>query len=435
MSNSKIFCNVPWTNAHIYWDGSLGTCCSEQHRPYRDDLKDEYNLSKMTVIEWYNSKPMKEIRNNITGDKELSICKRCYYEESIGYESRRIKENFKSVIFTKQAFDKSYIQSPWIDKFEAPDRDQSPPIDWHVDLGNECNLSCKMCNPNASSQIASKYTTWGLPFERRKNWTNDDTSWNNFLISVDNSNINRLHLMGGEPMLSKRFKQLVDYLIDTNRTGISISFVTNGTILDQEFIDKLKKFRSFDLEISIESLHKNNHYIRQGMGSITDLVKENIEKLAAQQTETFKVILRSVPQLLNVNNYHEYILWAWEQKLAVQGIPLARPAYLSINVLPESIRKSFIDNYENTKSIIQQQSTRSISTLTTGRDTSRLDIQLIAECNSIIHLLKESEPIDIETQRKELANWLIKWDKSFDLNAYDYYPEYSEFLQSIGYEV
>ena len=435
MANSTIFCNVPWTNVHIYWDGSFGACCSEKHKPYDDTLRDKYNLSNMTVIEWYNSKPIKDIRNDISGNKKLSICKQCYYEESIGYESRRIKENFKSVIFTKQAFDKSYLQSPWNDKFERPDQDQSPPIDWHVDLGNECNLSCKMCNPNASSQIASKYATWGLKFERRKNWINDDASWDNFLTSIDKSNINRLHLMGGEPMLSKRFKQLVDYLIDKNRTNISISFVTNGTLLDQEFINKLKSFRSCDIEISIESIGKNNDYIRQGLDDVTNLVKSNIEKLAAQQTETFKIVLRSVPQLFNVNNYHEYILWAWKQKLSIQGIPLTKPAYLSINVLPKSIRKSFISNYEQVRSTIQQQSGASISTLATGRDISRLDIQLIAECNSLIHLLQEEDPVDVEIQRKELAHWLIRWDKTFNLNAYDYYPEYADFLRSISYEV
>jgi hypothetical protein len=172
-----------------------------------------------------------------------------------------------------------------------------------------------------------------------------------------------------------------------------------------------------------------------GMGAITDLVRGNIEKLAQQQSDTFKVILRSVPQLLNVNNYHEYILWAWKQKLSIQGVPLYRPAYLSINVLPETIRKSFISNYEQAKSTIQQQSNRSINTLTTGRDTSRLDIQLVAECNSVIQLLSVPSSDDIKIQHTELANWLMRWDKEFGLNAYDYYPEYTEFLRSIGYEV
>ena len=83
-------------------------------------------------------------------------------------------------------------------------------------------------------------------------------------------------------MLSKRFRELVDYLISKKRTDISISFVTNGTILDQTFIDQLKTFRSFDIEISLESVLKNNDYIRQG--SNTDQTIKNIDDLKLTDT-------------------------------------------------------------------------------------------------------------------------------------------------------
>ena len=437
MANSKIFCNVPWTNTHVYWDGGLGMCCSEKHRPYADDQWSTHNLSKLNLVEWYNSESMKAVRSNILGNQKLSQCQGCYSEESVGYESRRIKENFKSVIFTEQAFDKSYTQSPWFEKFESAKdyKDQSPPNDWHVDLGNECNLSCKMCKPQASSLIASKFISWGMPVDKRKNWTNDDTSWNNFLESINLCKINRLHFMGGEPMINKRFYQIIDHLLEAYRKEISISFVTNGTIFDQNLIDKLKHFNSCDIEISLESVSKNNDYIRQGIKAVTELVKNNIEKLLQQQTDKFHVVLRSVPQLLNVNNYHEYILWAYEKKLSIQGIPLTTPAYLSIDILPVSIRKELIKRYEQVKSLIKQGSDRSFTTIATGRDTSRLDIQLIKECDGIISILNKPEPLNVLDLRKDLAEWLIRWDKEFDLNAYDYYPEYTNFLKSIGYEV
>jgi sulfatase maturation enzyme AslB (radical SAM superfamily) len=437
MADSKIFCNVPWTNTHIYWDGSFGVCCSETGKPYTDNQRDYYNLSNMTVSDWYKSKPINDIRTAITGKEKLSICRICYHEESLRHESRRIKENFKSVIFTDHAFDKSYKQSPWFNKFESDQYNTTPqpPLDWHVDLGNECNLSCKMCSPAASSQIFNRYVNWGLTVDRRKNWTNDETSWNNFLISIDNSSINRLHFMGGEPMINKRLFQIIDYLLDKNRTNISISFVTNGTILNQDFVNKLKLFKSCDIEISLESVDKNNNYIRQGPESTTNLVKPNIEKLISQQTNTFKIVMRSVPQLLNVNNYHQYILWAWQKQVSIQSIPLITPNYLSILVLPAIIRKEFVENYKKVKDIIQKESNRTFSTIATGRDTSRLDIQLIKECDSIISILLEPEPVNIKLLQTELAIWLIRWDKEFNLNAYDYYPEYTEFLQSIGYEI
>ena len=151
MPIKKIFCSVPWTNTHIYWDGSYGTCCSENCQPHND--RTNYNLSNMQVIEWFNSLPMQTVRQQIKSNAPLDLCKDCYVEESYGHESRRIKENLKTVIFTEQAFERSYQQSPYVKDFANNVTDRLP-IDWHVDLGNECNLACKMCEPVASSKIS-----------------------------------------------------------------------------------------------------------------------------------------------------------------------------------------------------------------------------------------------------------------------------------------
>lgn len=431
MPNKKIFCNVPWTNTHIYWDGSFGACCSEKSKPYSESQT--FNLKQLTVSEWHNSEPMKQFRLNIHKDNQLPQCQGCYYEEQHGYESRRIKENFKSVIFTEQAFDKSYQQSGWYNRFESAKElaNITAPIDWHVDLGNECNLACKMCEPKASSLIADKYRKWGLWSNNKTNWVNDSDSWNNFISSVDSTPINRIHFMGGEPMLSKRFRELVDHLINTNRTDMSISFVTNGTIRDQQFIDKLKKFRSFDIEVSLESISNNNDYIRQGSNIQETLA--NIQDLISQQDDHFHVVLRSVPQLLNINNYDQYILWAWNHQVAIQGIPLIQPAYLKVSVLPLELRKTFVKKYQQVRELIASQATTTFATMTTGRDPSRLDIQLIRECDSMIALLESPEPDNIESLRLTLNEWLTRWDQEYKLDARLYYPEYKEFFESIGY--
>ena len=432
MPNKKIFCNVPWTNTHIYWDGSFGMCCSEKSKIYPDNQSTEFNLKNYTITDWYNSKPLQQARFDMLGDDKLSSCRGCYYEEEHGYESRRIKENFKSVIFTEQAFEKSYQQSHWKERFESTLA--NPPIDWHIDLGNECNLACKMCNPNASSLVADKYRRWGIDSAIRKNWVNDQESYNNLIKSINSIAIRRIHFMGGEPMLSKRFRDIVDHLIEQNKhINLSISFVTNGTIVDQEFIDKLKTFKSFDIEISLESIYKNNNYIRQG-SDINQLLK-NIKLLLDQQTETFKVVLRSVPQLLNVNNYDQYILWAWKNNVSIQGIPLIEPDYLKISVLPKEFRLSLISRYQSVVRQIQEETMSTLITVTTGRNTKHLDLQLIRECQSIIDFLKSDEPSNVVELRTQLRDWLMQWDSEFNLNAYYYYPEYAEFLKDIGYNV
>jgi len=389
----------------------------------------------MSVGSWYNSTPMQQFRKNIQSATPIPACQGCYHEEEHGYESRRIKENFKSVIFTEQAFDRSYQQSPYYSEFERSDYSTSKlPIDWHVDLGNECNLACKMCEPSASSSISNQYMKWQLIDESaNRNWTQDAESWNNFTASIlAVPNLNRLHFMGGEPLLNKKFTELLDFLIDNKKTGISISFVSNGTMINSDLIEKLKQFCTFDIEISIESIKNNNDYIRQG-SHVQDTMK-NIMWLKEQQSEQFHLVMRSVPQLLNVNNYDQYIQWAWENQLPVQGIPLIDPDYLQISVLPIALRTKIKKQYVNLVKFFEQQKP-AMATLITGRNVSGLAQQLLRECQSVISMLDAPEPNNVDELRSKLVMWLMRWDRVYKLNAFDYYPEYQEFLHEIQYTV
>lgn len=436
MPHKDIFCSVPWTNLHIYWDGGFGVCCCENVRAYNIDQTSKFNIKNMSVGEWYNSHPIQKSRLDILGDKKLPMCKLCYAEESVGYESRRIKENFKTVIFTEYNLNKSFEQSPARPVIDESGKTTTLPIDWHVDFGNECNLACKMCYPRASSKIASQYKHWGMLDENKSifvNWTENEQAWNNFLKSVDETkNLNRLHFMGGEPLLNRRFEPLLDYLIDKNRNkDVSISFVTNGTLYRQSLIDKLKKFKSCDIEVSLESFDRTNDYIRQG-SKYEDVIK-NVNLLMSQTNSNFNLVMRAVPQLLNVNSYHNYIRWCLKNRVSVQGIVLQNPDYLQIRVLPLELRKTFLNRYLELKNDLQEHLQQTPKTMFTGRDTSRLELSLLRETESIINLLNQPCSENVEEQRKNLVAWLQRWDKEYNLNALDYYPEYAEFLTEYGY--
>jgi len=425
MSNSKIFCSVPWTNTHVYWNGRFGMCCSEVHPP----ANQTHNLKFYSVANWYNSKPLVDFRQRILGDQPLSECSTCYKEESHGHESRRIRENFKVGIFTEQAFDRSYQESEWREHFTATTRQQ--PRDWHIDFGNECNLACKMCYPKASSKIAQQHVKWGILESTPVNWTTDPVQWKQFIDSVDSTKeIHRIHVMGGEPVINKRYMEFVCHLVDQGRTDISMSFVSNGTVINHDLIDLLTNFKEVNIEISLESINDNNHYIRQG--SNTAQVIDNIRWLVTNTS--FQIVLRSVPQLLSVNNYDQYIQWAFDRKLSIQSIPLQSPAYMAINVLPWDIRAGLVEQYNRVKEYIES-NTDSIKTITTGRDTSRLGPQLVRECDMIISQLQAPTPSNVHALRSTLVEWLLRWDKINDLDAREYYPEYTEFLESYGYRI
>lgn len=438
MADQKIFCNVPWTNLHIYWDGSYGVCCSENKKPYDQTLSNRYNLLTLSVEEWFNNEPMLEVRKKMLGHHQLDLCYKCYKEEQTGYESRRFKENFKSVIFTEQAFEKSFKQSPTFEIFEGSRKSgitNNLPIDWHVDLGNECNLACKMCFPRASSKIAAHYKRWNILDKSSSvftSWTDNEIAFQNFLQGLRNvPNLNRIHFMGGEPLLNKRFESIIDFLIDNN-PNTSISFVTNGTIINQKLIDKLLLLRSCDIEISIEAVNKTNDYIRQG--SKVEKILNNIDILKSQKTDKLGIVLRTVPQLLNINSYFELIDWCFVNRIPVQGNLLYNPTYLRVQILPEEIRNDIKSRYNNVKTKLERSMQSQIKTISTGRSLGALDQQLLRETNAMIALLDNEMLENCEPHRYELIKWLNLWDKEYQMNALDYYPEYADFFIKYGYE-
>ena len=104
-----------------------------------------------------------------------------------------------------------------------------------------------MCNPQASSAIASQHIKWGIKSSKQylgTDWTQNDQVWNSFLQQLlETPNLNNIHFMGGETLLTKRFEDLVDHMIAHNRLDVCFSFVTNGTAFRPELMSKLKQFR------------------------------------------------------------------------------------------------------------------------------------------------------------------------------------------------
>tara|TARA_R110000868_G_scaffold84068_1_gene237194 strand:- start:166 stop:888 length:723 start_codon:yes stop_codon:yes gene_type:complete len=240
--------------------------------------------------------------------------------------------------------------------------------------------------------------------------------------------------MGGEPLMSRRFLKLIDHFIETGRNKrLSLSFVTNGTLITNELLAKLKTFKTCDLEFSLEAFDHTNDYIRQG--SDYKQLNERIAYILTQCSDTFKLVMRSVPQLLNVTTYHNYIRWCWDNKVALESLPLHTPSYLRIQVLPEYIKNELLDNYLLLKTELETAMESKITSLRGGRDTSRIEQTLLVEVTGIITLLTESSDSNVEKDRTDLVAWLKKWDTVYNLNAFEYYPKFHNFLTEYGYEI
>jgi organic radical activating enzyme len=436
--NKDIFCNTPWYELHIYWDGGLGICCQEDHKLYTG-ADNKYNIANMTIQEWFNSDPVKNFRSRMLQDRRLSECRRCYVEEDHGGNSRRLKSNQKSVIFTRGAFDESFRQSPgyrhFLQSHNNQGQTQTWPIDLHIDLGNFCNLACKMCNSQASSTIASQEVKWGIESSQKylgTDWTRDEQVWSNFKQQLlDLPNLNNIHFMGGETLLTARLEDLVDTMIENRRFELCFSFVTNGTIFRPTLLDKLKQFRRVGIEVSIEAIDDHNAYQRQGTN--TDLVLENIKKYQQWCNGTsITVALRPAPSLLSIGYYTELLQYALDNQFIVKSNLCTEPRFLSADILPVSIKQQYQTKYLK---FLDQLSTVEVDSDYNASDPNNHRRAIKEQAEMCLSVLQTPTPDDSEEQLAKLVQHCERWDRVYRYNARELYPEFQPILDQYGYNV
>jgi sulfatase maturation enzyme AslB (radical SAM superfamily) len=390
----------------------------------------------MSIAEWFDSVPVRKFRQAVLGDTPVSACSRCTIDEQTGANSRRIRSNQKSVIFTKSAFQESFDQSPGHSHFEYSHRnngaiDLAHPIELHIDLGNYCNLSCKMCNAAASSSIASQEVKWGIESSRQylgNDWTQDQTVWLNFkqqLLEIPK--LNNIHFMGGETLLTPKFEDLVDWFIKHNRTDICFSFVTNGTVFRPQLMQKLQKFRRVGIEVSIESLDNTNSYQRQGTD--TKLVLDNIDRYQTYcNGSSITVTLRPAVSLLTIGSYYQLLEYALTKSLVVKALFVRDPDFLSATVLPLDVKQQYIKQYQQ----LAQQFLCADSDYNAS-DPNNTQIIVSQQAQACINMLSQPEPDNVEQLRQQLVDHCRKWDQIYGYNAQDIYPELAEFWNQYGY--
>jgi uncharacterized Fe-S cluster-containing radical SAM superfamily protein len=428
--DQQIFCNTPWYELHIYWDGSLGICCQEDHKLYDSDQ--QYNIAHMSIADWFNSEPVQNFRQQILGDTPVSACRRCWVHEEVGGHSRRIKTNQKSAIFM-QAFLPSFEQSPGRKHFDASGITSTHPVDIHVDLGNYCNLACKMCGPQASSVIASQQVQWGIKSSKQyvgTDWTKNKTVWNSFLQQLlDIPGLNNIHLMGGETLLTNRFEQLVDHMIAHDRFDVCFSFVTNGTIFKPHLMKKLSKFRRVGIEVSIEAMDEHNAYQRQGTN--TAQVLENIEQYRLCCNESsITVTVRPTVSLLTIGYLPDLLQYCLDKQLVIKSLIVTDPAFLNPTILPPATKGRYLKKYQL---LSQQLSEVQVPTDYNASNPNNYAMVVKEHIEMCVTILNTATPDDVQEYYKELVTHCQKWDQIYGYDAKKLYPELSMIWDQYDY--
>jgi sulfatase maturation enzyme AslB (radical SAM superfamily) len=292
-----------------------------------------------------------------------------------------------------------------------------------------------MCNPKASSSIASQYVKWGITDAKKyvgTDWTRDPIVWDRVLNELSSiPNLKNIHFMGGETLITKRFEDFVDFMIDRRRFDLNFSFVTNATVFNQSLLDKLKRFQRVGIEISIETTTKHNSYQRQGTD--TDQALDIINRYLEQcNNSNITLTIRPAISALTIGYYHTLLEYCLEKNLIVKSLITFTPSYMDPRVLPQSIREQYKEQYIK---LLEKYNLEDVDISVDYNESDPHQTQTIVK-NQIVqclNLLSEECPPNADALLSELVSWCRKWDNVHGYDAITLYPELAEEFVKRGY--
>jgi MoaA/NifB/PqqE/SkfB family radical SAM enzyme len=260
-SRAETICSLPWISAAISPNGDFTPCC------VYSGTVDDININANSIEEYYNSQHMQTLRQQFIEGKRPLQCGACWKKETDGLPSLR-----------------TLSASLYDTKFRATNIIQADPnmiVNLDLDLGNICNLKCRICNWTHSSLIAAEYIkhkdSIDLEVVRQYNsdsmWIKNFESWN----KLSTVQLENLEIEGGEPFFHSYHTPFIKKLIQQDRShNIRLRFSTNGTIFPEDQIENWKHFKEVHLCFSIDDIGARFEYQRDN--AIWSSVDQNLKR-------------------------------------------------------------------------------------------------------------------------------------------------------------
>ena len=325
--NKNIFCVAPFVNLSTTNNGKVRLCCQSK-------TLDKLHVNKHSLDEIWQGEAYTRIRNQFLNNEWPDECVICKNNEDKNIQSRRDFENKKWTHIEKKPYPTHAVDFPWA-------------VD--LRLGNLCNLKCIMCTPDNSNTWYDEYEN----FEHLQFFKKDENvRWPFHTSFLDNyetwvSKVRVLYFSGGEPLLIKKHRQIIEFLIEQDLAkNIILWYDTNGTYIDQEWIDMWSHFEEVNLSLSIDGGKEVNEYIRHPINH-DDLLTNY--KLLANRPSNIDVKLQiavgalNIFELDNIQQYSKQFNFSISFNISI----VFWPNFMTLEALPQSIIDQAAEKYKN----------------------------------------------------------------------------------------
>lgn len=227
-------------------------------------------------------------------------------------------------------------------------------------LSNLCNQACVFCNSVNSSKIEDEviehgdkhteniyhnYEMWKSQ-NFRSSWELDEIKSLLTNYEIDDKQC-RMYMTGGEPTLLKINLEILEFIVDNNmQDKFYLDINTNHQSWNYKFFALANKFNGRCMS-SIDATNSTIDYIRYH--SNWDNTLNNILRFH-KEFPHWKKSIHPAMFILNITQLPEMLEWSHKHdiNIGVYNI-LAKPNWLDMRLLPESIRLDIADKLEEIK--------------------------------------------------------------------------------------
>jgi len=315
------FCTLPFGFISVTPNNMSVPCCKYQGATGMFDHQFDFDSQ------------LDQVRQDIKRGQRHKNCSTCWNAEDLGQVSMR------------QHFINKYIdqcESEWVDRPYVRDLTIAP--------SNLCNFKCRICTPVNSTKIAVEELKFSSDLTEQQtlktiiNWPAENKKITDKIFQLA-PNLEFLHFLGGEPFLWQDLELLIDQLIAADLANhLQLEFNTNGSIFPDQIIDRLLKFKSVEVLISIDDIESRFELQR---GGDWPTVLQHILKFNSLKSSTFNVKIAPTVNIQNVLYLDHLVNFCENENLEIVWCFLESPQYLCIDHITAAAKDAVFNKYAN----------------------------------------------------------------------------------------
>ena len=252
LKESQVFCMLPWVHLYMNPDGMSHPCCFTNFS-VTEPLG---NCNTTSLQDIWNSKGMRQLRNDMLNGIPSKSCNKCYEQEKFGFVSLRKSANrhhgHHIPIIEETNLDGS------LDRFEMRY--------WDLRFSNLCNLRCRSCGPQFSSQwYQDQIRLYGQDYANKYPALLHTDILDQLMLHIDK--VEHIYFAGGEPLIMEEHYLILDELVQRKRFDVKLVYNTNFTqtqFRGRSIFDYWSQFQRVAVGASLDAMGARAEYIRKG---------------------------------------------------------------------------------------------------------------------------------------------------------------------------